>query len=127
MSYHSELDATIHDAACQIADEIINAARNSGNDPIAWVTGNSYMPPLRSFDMAENVWKMDANDDGELFACLVELVEKYLSDANVALECPEYDNALYAVDLNRFEYSDNAVDVSAEVSETLQDNWQPIS
>ena len=40
------------------------------------------------------------------FAWLVELVEGHLSDASVALECPEYDNALYAVDLARFEYDE---------------------
>lgn len=104
--------------AREIADSITEAARNSGTDPIAWVTGNSYMPPLRSFPAAEAVWQAD--DDGEDFAYLTELVEARLSEASVALECPEHDNALYAVDLRRFEYDEDPD------GETLQADWKPL-
>lgn len=112
-------DETIRQYARQIADEIITAARTSGSDPIAWVTSNAMMPPLRWFDLAEHVWQSDSNENGELFPWLTELVESHLSDANVALECPEYDNALYAVDLARFEYTESPD------GETLQDDWTP--
>jgi hypothetical protein len=108
----------IRSSARQIAESIIDDARNSGSDPIAWVTGNSYMPPMRSFALAETIWQAD--DTGEDFAWLVELVEKRLDRAHVALECPEYDNSLYAVDLARFEY------VEDESGETLQSDWRPI-
>jgi len=109
-------DAVIEGYARQIADSIIESARTSGDDPIAWVTGNSYMPPLRSFTLAEIVWQGDL--DGDLFAWLVELIENHLSDASVALECPDYDNAVYAVDLARFEYVEDAD------GDTLQSEWR---
>jgi hypothetical protein len=112
--------AHIQRIARDIADSVIDDARNSGPDPIAWVTGNSMMPPLRSFDGAEDVWQHPANEDGEAFTYLAETLESMLADADVALECPEYDNALYAVDLARFEYSED------EAGETLQDDWRAI-
>ena len=120
-------ERVIRSYARKIADEIISAARNSGRDPIAWVTGNAYMPPMRSFTLAELVWQDTAHDDcGESFAWLCELTESHLSDADVALECPEYDNALYAVDLARFAYADREGLAMAE-GEYLQDDWQPIT
>src|SRR5215467_14539387 len=78
-------DAHVRRAARGIADSIIADARNSGADPIAWVTGNSMMPPLRQFDAAEDVWQHPANEDGEAFAFLVEVLEGFLADAEVAL------------------------------------------
>jgi len=116
-------DADIRTAAREIADSIIQSARNSGNDPVAWVAPNSMMPPLRWFDAAERVHRDEANHDGEAFAHLVELIESHLSDADVALECPDCDNALYAVDLNRFEYVDEH---ERTRDETLQDEWRPV-
>lgn len=104
-------------AASSIAAQITSAARGSGTDPIAWVTGNSYMPPLRSFTAAEQVYQADP--DGEDFAYLAEQVERQLGEAGVALECPDYDNALYAVDLRRFEYEEDPD------GETLQADWKP--
>lgn len=120
-TYPGMTDARIRRIAREISDSIISDARNSGPDPIAWITGNSMMPPLRSFDAAEDVHQHAANEDGEAFAWLTELIESYLSDASVALEYPEHDNALYAVDLARFEY------VEDPDSETLQADWQPIT
>ena len=119
---NSLMEATVRDYARQIANEIIDAARTSGDDPIAWVTGNSYMPPLRSFTLAERVWQHAAPyDEGESWELLTELVEKFLDDANVTLDCPDYDNALYAVDTARFEYEES------EDGETLQSDWRPIT
>lgn len=111
--------ATIEDYARQIADEITAMARVSGDDPIMWVTGNNYMPPMRSFTLAERIWQ-DEGTDGEDFAYLCEEVERILGENNVALECPEYDNALYAVDLARFEY------VEDSNGDTLQSEWRKL-
>jgi len=108
-------------AAREIACQIIGAARTSGDNPIAWVTGNAMMPPLRWFDAAERIWQLPAIRDGQPWESLVERVESQLADANVALECPDYDNALYAVDLSRFEYS------GSDDGETLQSDWRPIT
>ena len=110
--------STLDTAAEQIADEITRAARGSGTDPVAWVTGNAFMPPLRSFAAAERVWQDSA--DGEDFDHMAGRVDALLAEREVALECPEYDNALYAVDLRRFEYVDDPGD-----HETLQQDWQP--
>lgn len=107
----------IQAAASQIADEIAQMARNSGDCPIVWVTGNHYMPPLRSFEAAEAIWQAD--ETGEDFAGLVESVERALDKADVLLDCPDYDNALYAVDLRRFEYVESDGD-------NLADDWRPI-
>jgi len=104
-------------AAAEIAASITETARGSGGDPIAWVTGNRFMPPMRSFDAAEKIWQDD--EDGEKFAYLQEEVERLLDDAEVALECPEYDNALYAVDLRRWQYREDAE------GDMLQDEWEP--
>lgn len=125
-TYPDMTDAHIRRIAAGIAESVITDARSSGADPIAWVTGNQMMPPLRSFDAAEDVWQHPANDDGEAFAYLVETLEGMLSDADVALEAPEHDNSLYAVDLARFEYADREGLAMAE-GETLQDDWQPIT
>jgi len=111
---------TMHDYAWLVADSIIQEARTL-EGPVVWITGNSYMPPLRSIDLAEMVYQADNNDDGELFASFAELVESHLSDANVMLECPEYDNALYAVDLNRWQYRDDDSPV-----DDINDEWERI-
>jgi hypothetical protein len=113
----------IRQAAREIADEIIESARNSGDDPVAWVTGNRFMPPMRSFAVAEEIWQSSASTwaDGELFAELAELVESHCGEANIYLACPDYDNAYYAVDTARFEYKES------EAGETLQDDWKAIT
>lgn len=105
-------------AARDVADQIITAARNSGDDPIAWVTGNAMFPPLRSFTLADMVWHLNAPHDYQPWESFVWRVEKHLQDANVYLECPEYDNALYAVDLERFEYAES------ETGDSLCDDWK---
>jgi hypothetical protein len=119
------MEDTVRDYARQIADSIIVAARTSGPDPIAWVTSNAMMPPLRWFARAERIWQMcpDTDPEGEAWEMLTELIESHLSDARVTLECPEWDNALYAVDLTRFEW----IEQTAPEADTLQDEWRPVT
>lgn len=112
-------DATVRGLAREIADSIISDARTL-HGPVVWVTGNSYVPPMRSFPQAETVWQSEENNDGELFAFLVEEVERHLDEANVYLTSPDYDNALYAVDTNRWEYDEDAT------GDDLNDEWRPI-
>lgn len=100
--------ARVRALAIEVADAITQAARTE-TGPVVWITGNSYVPPLRSVTQAEYVWNAANNDDGELWAWFAEMVEGTLSDNMVALECPDYDNALYAVDLQRWEYRDYPV------------------
>lgn len=119
-------DQEVQEAAAGIAELIITAVRDS-EGPVVWVTGNSYMPPLRSFPYAERVYQDPGNHDGEQFAYLVQLVESNLAAASVYLDCPEFDNALYAVDLKRWKYrdDDDVYDGTAEY-DNLEDEWERI-
>lgn len=105
--------------AREIADSMIEDARASVT-PVAWVTGNSYMPPLRSYEAAETVWQAENNGDGELWELLVETLEDNLNAASVYLTSPDYDNALYVVDENRWQWAEN------EGAEDLNDEWEPV-
>ena len=118
-------DAMVREIANDIATSIIEDARTV-HGPVVWVTGNSYVPAFRSFDMAERVWNADNNHGGELFAFLVELVEQRLKDNHVLMECPEYDNALYAVDLNRWQYRDLYTGNGDYTgTDDINDEWEP--
>jgi hypothetical protein len=122
----SYTDEELQDIASEIASEMVAAARNS-IDPVVFVTGNSYFPPLRWFEAAERVWQaeeLQGDETGDAWAYLTELVESILTDSEVYLGCPDYDNALYVVDLRRFVYADNP---DAEtLSDDLSDEWVPI-
>lgn len=121
MTYLS--NETVYNYAREIADTIISDARTV-HGPVVWITGNSHMPPFRAVsDAAEEVWQADNNHEGELFAWLVGMVEDHLSAASVALECPDYDNALYAVDLKRWQYRDTD---PRELINDLNDEWEPV-
>lgn len=108
--------------ADHVADDIIAAARESA-EPVVFVTGNAYMPPHRSFPEAEALWQSD--DTGAAFELFIEALEARLELANVYLGCPDYDNALYAVDLARWQHIDD--DPELADAEDLNDEWEPIS
>ena len=99
------------------AREAIDLARSSGHDPIVWLTGNAYMPPLRGFGHAESAW--NADNTGDVWEAYAETFERELDAASVYLGSPDYDNALYVVDLARFEY----VDEENQTGDTLQSEW----
>jgi hypothetical protein len=107
-------------AARDIAAYMVDLARTSGAEPIVFVTSNNYMPPLRSFSAAEEIWQAANYDDGtDLFGYLYELLEDILQDADVYLGEPEYDNSLYVVDLRRFQAIEDP-----ENAETLDGEWE---
>jgi hypothetical protein len=114
-------EARVREIARELADGLIADARDGGG-PVVWVTGNSYVPAFRSFGLAEHVYNAENNRDGELFAFLVETVEDHLHRANVILEAPEYDNALYVVDLKRWQYREDAYGDGDD----LNDEWEPV-
>lgn len=97
---------------------IAPVAKNSGDVAIEWLTGNSYVPPLRSLDECERVWQIDA--DGALWEAMTEAIESRLIELRVEMAAPEYDNALYVVDLERFEY-----DEDADNGDDLASGWKP--
>lgn len=113
-------EGRVREIAGRIADNLIEDARTT-HGPVVWVTGNSYMPPFRSFGEAEYVWNADNNRDGELFTFLVEQVESKLQDAHVLMESPDWDNALYVVDLARWQFREDG----GEDAEDLNDEWEP--
>lgn len=100
------------------AAQAIEIARSS-TEPVEFITNNAYMPPLRGFGQAETVWASDSNDGGDLFTLYDEVFEKALEAANVYIGCPDYDNALYVVDMNRWEHIDDP-----DESETLSGEWR---
>lgn len=114
-------DQEIQEAAASIAGSIITAVALS-EGPVVWVTGNSYMPPLRSFPAAEKVWQDMGDTDVDMWEYLYDLIEARLTDAQVLLESPNYDNSLYAVDLTRWKYRD---DDAAEY-DNLNDEWERV-
>jgi hypothetical protein len=109
---------TVLPAAKRIADSIIADARNI-HGPVVWITGNSYMPPARSFPEFEALYNHRFNGYGEITDALWDEVERHLNDADVYVTSPDYDNALYAVDLARWEY------VEDSTGDDLNDEWQP--
>ncbi len=113
-------DGEVRGIAGRIAGSIIADARNL-HGPVVWITGNSHMPPLRAITEAERVWNAE-NNDGELFAFLVEEIERHLAAADVLLECPEYDNALFAVDLRRWKFRDDLTGIVDDMN--LE--WEPV-
>lgn len=93
----------VETSAKRLAREIIADAKRLAG-PVVWLTGNSYMPPLRSFPAAEAVWQLDNEPDPWAWELFTETLESELEAALVLLECPDYDNALYAVDLARWDH-----------------------
>lgn len=102
--------------------EIAPVAKDSGDVAIEWLTGNSYVPPLRSLDACERVWQIDGDAPGtlDLWGVMVEAITSRLIELRVEMAAPEYDNALYVVDLERFEY-----DEDADNGEDLASGWKP--
>lgn len=101
-----------------IAAEITTAARGSGEDPVAWITGNSYFPPLRAFPGAEAVWQ--DQEMTENWSFLYEIIEWRLNEAGIVMDTGP-DGSLFAVDLNRWEYDEEY----GEESPTLSGEWKP--
>lgn len=114
-------DTELQYQARAVADDIIADARNI-HGPVVWVTGNNYMPPMRALPSAEAVWQADNNDDGELWASFTDLVEEYVAKADVLLECCEWDNALFAVDLKRWRHR-----ADFAVNDDINDDWESVS
>ncbi len=117
-----QLKGKLHDnltqAGALIARDVIAPVARAGAGPIVWLTSNSYMPPIRDISDVERVWIADESGE-EAFSTLVEAIESKLDQEQVYMACPEYDNALYVVDLKRWEHT--ADDTPAD---DLNDEWQ---
>jgi hypothetical protein len=93
--------ATIEQMASLLGEYIATVARAS-TEPVLFITGNSMMPPVRELTPAEAIWTAD--NDGDTFEHFTEALWGKLEDLNILMEAPEYDNALYVVDLMRWEH-----------------------
>jgi hypothetical protein len=103
--------------------EIVPTVRaETGDDPIVWLTGNSMMPSLRAWGNSERVYQL-SYDLGDVWSSYVERLESTLDQAEVFMAEPEYDNALYAVDLRRWQGADEH-DTPDDVDITLQSEWK---
>jgi hypothetical protein len=114
--------AEVRKSAAEAAQVIVRLARESGDDPIAWVTGSQYMPPIRSIAAAEEWYQKDQEGtpyEG-MFGYFCEEVEQVLETENVLMASPDTDNALYAVDMQRWQHAGN------DDAETLQGEWKPV-
>jgi len=98
-------------------DVIAPVARQSAFEPVVWLTSNNYMPPLRSIDEAEAIWQLEGLEDDDVWGAFVEALESALEEEQVYMAQPEYDNALYVVNLAQWEHVDSD-------SDNLNDEWQ---
>ena len=105
-----------------VRDVLVPAAREAPEDePVQFVTGNSFVPALRSFGVAEAVYTASAQH-WQMWEIFVEAVERKCDESHIMLAGPEWDNSLYVVDLDRFEY----VGEDFEGGDSLQDEWRLI-
>ena len=117
-------DEGVRILAQNVADSIITTARSSGDDPVAWVTGNSYFPPLRACPDAETAWQARFPELGDsawesYWDFLNEEIDRLLEKADVWMDAGP-DGSLYVVDLRRFEYDEE----NGEASQTLSGEWR---
>jgi hypothetical protein len=114
----SDLYAAVEQLASLLVRDVIAIAARTSDEPIAWLTGNAYMPPLRDIGEAETVYQNDP--DGTVWEAFMESLDRHLGEANVLMECPEYDNALYVVDLTRWQHREED---EIEDTESLNGEW----
>lgn len=120
-------NGAVREAAQSIAEGMTEAARTQPG-PVVFVTGNSYVPALRSYPQAERVWNAENNADGGLFAFVLgEELERLLSAADVYLGAPDYDNALYVVDLRRWQSSGTWDNFDGYYADDLNAEWEAVA
>jgi hypothetical protein len=107
-------------SAKQLAHELTADARNLAG-PVTWVTGNQYVPALRSFPSAEAVYRLV---DWELWDLFRETLEAELDSADVTMMSPDYDNSLFVVDLARWEFTETPN--PAFDPDDINSEWKPV-
>lgn len=117
--HREDLLAAASQAGKLVARDVIAPIARSSTGPIEWLTGNSYMPPLRSLNDAGRIWNADQLE-GEVWEAFTEALTRALDDEQVYMAQPDYDNALYVVDLKRWTYVENAE------GDDLNDEWTAV-
>lgn len=124
------IEEDIHDDIGQIAfliarDVIGDSIRSTTFQPdgrapgerqaVNFITTNRYMPPLRDIQEVEAIWQVEDAED-QYAAALMEAIHDKCAAIEIMLACPDYDNAVYAVDLREWEHT-------GEESDDLNDEW----
>lgn len=108
-------------AAYLLAQDVIESVRSrSEHESVQWMTGNSFMPPLRSLPEAERVWTEGTDDAWHAFS---ERFFEVLEDERIYCASPEHDNGLYAVDLRVWEHVPEE-EQGDEVQDDLRYEWR---
>lgn len=116
----AEIYARLTQAAHLFARDVIAPmARESGDEAVVFITGNSFMPPIRSFDEVDELYQTECDVDP--FVSFMEALENELVKLDVYMASPEYDNCLYVVDLRRFEYVGDD-----QGNDNINDDWKII-
>jgi hypothetical protein len=117
-------------AALLVRDHIAPQVRAS-DEPVCWLTSNNFMPPIRAIDRMDDIWNAtsthgnywrDMADD--IWVAVCETIELELERNYIYMTSPEWDNALYAVDLKRWEHVERDEDNDGD---TLNDDWVPVA
>lgn len=106
-------------ATLLVRDHIVPAARDSV-EPVCFITGNSMMPPIREFDVANQIYQDD--EHGDVWEHFHEALDEALNQHKVLMASPDYDNCLYVVDLIRWQYNPDAAESSD--GDSLNDGWE---
>lgn len=110
--------ANARQLAWQVANYRIAPIARESSEPVVFITGNSHVPSLRAYDVSEEVWNLD---DAGVWEAYGEAILERCAEMQIYIAEPEYDNALYVVDLARFEANEDA-----EVAPEATDEWRPI-
>lgn len=112
-------------AAREDAARVIEAVRASGKDsPIIWLTSNAYFPPLREIGSADKFYSGSFWNPSQAWEVYVETFNSEVERANVLVDAPEWDNALYGVDLTIWRYRE---DIEEEDCDELGQEWERIA
>jgi hypothetical protein len=91
---------------------------------VVWITSNRYMPPWRDLEDVEAIWQAEGNEDGYCSHLIERIEEVCGNQLGLFIATPDYDNALYAVDLKVWEYIDP--DDQEHDPSDLNDEWRRI-
>lgn len=114
--------ATAETLAREDAETAVEIAR-TGASPVEWICSGFMGPTLREFEQAERVWQADYElEDPVLFEAYVEIFERELDRANVAISYDADAGGAYVTDLARWEFCDDP-----DGAETLEQMFTPIA
>jgi hypothetical protein len=117
---------TLYVARCAREDaaEVVSLVR-SEDGPIVWLTSNRYMPPLREIGRADQFYSGSFWNPSYLWSTYAETFEHVLEREDIHFDCPEHDNALYAVDLRRWQYADENGSPDTH-EDSMESEWRPV-